>query len=174
MLPGKCERFAIRIWESGTKRDRDRKHLEFRGSQSKQSGTSDEMKKRRSERRICSQPNYVVHSGICVNCGGMSIDSTLDGKVSIPLTDHRNPHRWSRSFYDLSLNVNDRIHCVGYRSQKAKCPISNRCRTSGEDTEESAISSRTSNHRLLRLVELFGICDYVHPRLCSSQKEKVL
>jgi hypothetical protein len=67
----------------------------------------------------------------------------------------------SNMFYDLSQSVQlphpPSIGCSSSRSQKMFCLlISNRYGTPGE-TGESAISSRTSNHSLVRLMNFLGI-----------------
>ena len=117
-----------------------------------------------------SHPDYVVYTRVCVNCGGMSINSIFEGKMSlfrslitgILVVD---PGMLfyvsvlSSKLRPQSIQVS-RCLCSGYQKMAAMV-ISE---ISGEGTEDSAISSRTSNHRPVRLMKLFGYYKGFHPR----------
>jgi hypothetical protein len=103
---------------------------------------------RRSERK--QYPNDVVYTRVCVN-------------------DHRCPRRRPRHV----LRFISRLDPAPYRvsglwiSEESDQRL---WRTPGEEMEESAISSRTSNHRPTRLMELFGNWNRSHPRSRRRRK----
>ena len=92
----------------------------------------------------------------------------LDGELSILLTDHgdlcrRLGHVLSRIFRSVPAAYRIVRLCGSEDSDQRLC------KASGGETEESAISSRTSNHRLDCLMELFGNCKGFHPRNQKAQ-----
>ena len=140
--------------EPCTKRNRDREHLELRRSQREQPGLAMRQKNETGE-LAHSHPNYVVYSGVCANCSGAPINAILDGKMSILLTDHRRLRHRPRHVLWLIPQSAPAVYLVS-RLQISEERDQRLCRASGGEPEESAISSRTSNHRLVWLMELFG------------------
>ena len=90
-------------------------------------------------------------------------------QISSSLTDHRRPRRRPRHV----LRFISRLDPAPYRvsglwiSEESDQRL---WRTPGEEMEESAISSRTSNHRPTRLMELFGNWNRSHPRSRRRRK----
>ena len=110
----------------------------------------------------CSHPNYVVYSRVCVNCGDVSTNAILEG-VLILLTDHRCLRHRPRYVLRFIPQPTPALYKVS-RLWSSEERDQRLCRTIRGETKESAISSRTSNHRLVCLMELFGNWKEFHPR----------
>jgi len=89
--------------------------------------------------------------------------SSSAGRCRISLTDHGYSCRRPRHVLQLisqSVLAVYRVSRLWISGDSGQL----HCRTSEEEKEESAISSRTSNHRLVRLMELFGKYKRFHLR----------